>query len=255
MDYKGKTTVLSAILVLIGMIFLVPAISEKVAATTDATASTLQAGKMQLTFLEKRTPYKDTCWRQEPTQKGDIVKWSTKPCGLLDKYEEGFVKYSSPSGDVTFYFYNPPKIGGNTCSVTTQNPALGGVCRITSGNAATVSYQIFFKSVPEINAFVRLQGSAAKLTYTLLGAQMNGGKFKVQPSQKGDQIAWTTQGFGDGSVKYGTGAGDVTFSFTSPHSYANTCKVTVQNPALRGTCGITTGPQRATAAYNLQPLK
>jgi len=36
--------------------------------------------------------------------------------------------------------------------------------------------------------------------------------------QKGDQIAWTTQGFGDGFVKYGTGGGDATFLFSNPEN-------------------------------------
>jgi uncharacterized membrane protein YgcG len=109
-----------------------------------------------------------------------------------------------------------------------------------------------------IRATVLLHGQAAKLTWTLLAAEMIHGAFTERPTQKGDQIAWTTHGFiippfgGDelGFVKYSTAAGDVTFLFSNPFTGKNTCKITVENPALHGDCKITQGPT-ASAFYNV----
>jgi hypothetical protein len=115
------------------------------------------------------------------------------------------------------------------------------------------------KAEAVINATVLLHGQAAKLTWTLREAHMNCGVFTRQPTQKGDQIGWNTRGLGSetcyheeaGFVKYGTGAGDVTFDFKSPFVGTNTCKITVQNPALRGDCSITQG-NFASAFYNVR---
>jgi len=58
----------------------------------------------------------------------------------------------------------------------------------------------------------------------------------------------------DGFVKYGTGDGgkdgDVTFLFSNPQVGKNTCKITVENPALRGDCSTTQG-NTASATYNV----
>ena len=112
-----------------------------------------------------------------------------------------------------------------------------------------------------IRATVLLHGHAAKLTWTLLAAEMIHGAFTERPTQKGDQISWTTHGFiippfgGDevGFVKYGTGAGDVKFDFNDPFIGKNTCKITVENPGLRGDCSITQG-NTASAFYNVYPV-
>ncbi len=78
MDYKGQTTVLSIIL-LVGMIFLVPAITEKALAVTRADA----AGRCgpegathpcQLTLLDKFL--KSGIWTRTPNS-GISVTWDT----------------------------------------------------------------------------------------------------------------------------------------------------------------------------------
>ncbi|HYA85031.1 MAG TPA: hypothetical protein VEH06_16530 [Candidatus Bathyarchaeia archaeon] len=142
-DYKGQTTVLSVILVLVGMIFLVPAITGKAEAVINATVLLHgQAAKLTWTLLAAKM-YCGVFTRQ-PTQKGDQIGWNTRGVGYGETcvgHEEGFVKYGTGAGDVTFDFKNP-FIGTNTCKITVQNPALRGDCSIAQGNFASAFYNV-----------------------------------------------------------------------------------------------------------------
>jgi len=145
MDYKGQTTVLSVIFVLVGMIFMVPAISEKAEAVINATVLLHgQAAKLTWTLLAAQMTHGG--FTERPTQKGDQIRWITH--GVLVPFgsgnEEGFVKYGTGGGDVAFSFHNPFS-GTNRCKITVDNSALQGDCSMTQGNFASAFYNVFPK--------------------------------------------------------------------------------------------------------------
>jgi len=145
MDYKLQTRVLSVILVLVGMTFLVPAISGKAEAVINASVLLHeQAAKLTWTLLA--THMGCGVFTKQPTQKGDQIAWNTRGTGgeMCYHHEEGFVKYGAGAGDVTFRFKSP-FVGANTCEITVQNPALRGDCRITQGNTASAFYNVYPK--------------------------------------------------------------------------------------------------------------
>ncbi len=149
MDYKRQTTVLSVIFVLVGMMFLVPAITGKAEAIIRATVLLHgQAAKLSWTLLAAEMIH--GAFTERPTQKGDQISWTTHGF-IIPPFggdEVGFVKYStagSTGGDVAFLFSNP-FIGKNTCKITVENPALRGDCSITQGATSSAFYNVFPKS-------------------------------------------------------------------------------------------------------------
>jgi hypothetical protein len=141
MDYKRQTAVLSAMFVLVGMMFLVSAITEKAQATIDATASTssccfsnvkahLYAGSFLLGPGPPGNPF------------GPIkneLRWITKGSGFYGD-EKGYVAADAgPSHvSVTFHFFYPAK-GRNTCGV---EPHYLGRCTITQGVHALARFTV-----------------------------------------------------------------------------------------------------------------
>ncbi len=141
MHYKRQTAVLSVMFVLVGMIFLVPAITGKAEARINATALLHgQAAKLTWTLLEAKMFL--GAFTRQPTQKGDQIGWSTRGLSEQGYDENGFVKYGTGAGDVKFDF-NDPFIGKNTCKITVENPALRGDCSITQGNTASAFYNVY----------------------------------------------------------------------------------------------------------------
>src|SRR5215469_16172878 len=93
MDYKRQTAVLSSIFVVVGMIFLVPAITQKALAGVDATMTGVcgpegQTHPCQLN-LEVAKLSSGT-WVSKPTESGTVVNWKTT--GNLGD-EKGTVTY------------------------------------------------------------------------------------------------------------------------------------------------------------------
>jgi len=81
MDLRGQTAVLSAILVLVGMVFLVTATTEKAVAIVRAIAKGVcghegQTHPCQFTLEDKKL--EAGRWTSEPTQSGTVVTWSTE---------------------------------------------------------------------------------------------------------------------------------------------------------------------------------
>jgi hypothetical protein len=121
---KGLTTVLASVFVLVGMMFLVPAITGKAQAAIKAEASTKPCCFAKLTYISSGGNVVN------PTREGNIVTWST-----MTKFEEtgGEVKYQVVGyGPVEFYF-RIPVIGSNTCGTKVETPTLHGGCSISRG--------------------------------------------------------------------------------------------------------------------------
>jgi hypothetical protein len=150
-DYEGQTTVLAATsFVLVGMMFLVPGITEKALGAVHATAKvvcgtttgSLYQNRCQLT-LEGKT-LDEGRWISEPTQYGTAhspVTWSTAgkpPFGD----EKGSVTYivSGPLEQRTavLTFYNPV-LGINKCDV---KGSAYGYCTAGKGQSAEFTYTV-----------------------------------------------------------------------------------------------------------------
>jgi hypothetical protein len=147
MDSKGQTAVLLSIFVLVGMMILVPAITEKALAGVNAVATISGCEKYTQPFPCKFTvvgSHLDSGkWVVPPTASGDTVKWQTtgnpKPGtekGLV--YLEGA---GGAHGKVQLYFYNPV-LGSNSCRIThlTGGFNFGGTCDAGSGQNADFTY-------------------------------------------------------------------------------------------------------------------
>jgi hypothetical protein len=143
MDYRGQTAVLSAILVLVVMMFLVPAITEKALALIHATVKGVcgpegQTHSCYLTFYDKHL-YSGKWW-MGPTGGGTSTSWQTSgtlPLGTGD--EKGWVQYSVEGlGPVKLDFDNPA-VGSNKCDVV---PSSAGTCHAGIGSIATFTYTL-----------------------------------------------------------------------------------------------------------------
>jgi hypothetical protein len=145
MDYRRRTTVLSVMFVLVGMMFLVPAMTEKALATIDATAIShvgsfsnvrghMDNGKFQIGY---------------PQTFGDHIYWKTRGSGIFGGGDErGYVtaKVGTFGTPVKFSFFNPA-LGRdrppNTCFVEPgHTPYYETKCTITQGVHATATYEV-----------------------------------------------------------------------------------------------------------------
>src|SRR5215467_990200 len=80
MDYKGQTAVLSAIFVFVGMMFLVPAITERALARIDATATGTCGPEGQTQPCEFKVVNQQLYsgqWAMWPKVEGTSVTWQT----------------------------------------------------------------------------------------------------------------------------------------------------------------------------------
>jgi hypothetical protein len=153
MDFKGQTAVLSAIFVLVGMTFLVPAITGKALGVIHATVSGQcgpegQTHPCEFTLLSKhldvcghvsratKNVIRTTCgnWTSEPSKSGTLVTWSTGG-GFGD--EKGSVTYKVGDETAVLSFDNP-LIGFNKCSVS----GIGGSCTAGKGYNADFTYNL-----------------------------------------------------------------------------------------------------------------
>jgi hypothetical protein len=141
MDYKRQTAGLSVMFVLVGMVFLVSAITEKAQATIDATAFTPSC-----CFSHVRAYFYAGSFLLGPGPPGNPfgpikneLRWITKGDGFYGN-ERGYVAADvGPSHvPVTFHFNNPAR-GENTCGV---EPHYLGRCSITQGVHALARFTV-----------------------------------------------------------------------------------------------------------------
>jgi hypothetical protein len=139
MDYREQTAILLAIFVLAGMMFLVPAITEKALASIHAVArGTCGSTACQFTFLDKWL-YNGR-WTSEPTKTGTLVQWSTVrvPSGN----ELGSVTYRVLGLGTAVLYFDNPTIGSNSCRITTDPSTPGQSCHAGSGYNARFDYTL-----------------------------------------------------------------------------------------------------------------
>jgi hypothetical protein len=132
MHYKRQTAVLSVMFVLVGMMFLVPAMTEKALASIAATADTVTCCFSHLKYHmdSGRFIIPPIVFPTRPDELTWLTIGSSSPFGGGD--EKGFV-----AADVTplhihviFHFFNPAR-GTNTCSVDPPPPVV--TCTISQG--------------------------------------------------------------------------------------------------------------------------
>ncbi len=160
---QGQTTELTVVFVLVGMMFLVPAITEKALAITYAFTD-LDGPH----FYDTDIPFTNLRWHLDagkfdevphfptsgpPVQGG--LTWTTEGTGIFGGDEKGYVQVdvsrphlwaSQPKvlGTVTFHFSNPLS-GTNTCSVDTPSPEIAVGCIIpTHGSQVELHYCVLW---------------------------------------------------------------------------------------------------------------
>jgi hypothetical protein len=141
MDFKGQTAVLSAMLVLVGMVFLVPAITEKALGGIHATASgecgtKTQTHPCQFTLIGRHLG--PGTWISQPTPSGTRVTWST---GGNVGDEIGWVLYNVEGGTAKLYFINP-LVGSNECHLYELSAGMTGTCHAGEGQNAEFTYNL-----------------------------------------------------------------------------------------------------------------
>ncbi len=140
MDFKGQAAVLSAF-VLVGMIFLVPAMTEKALGAIHATASgecgtKTQAHPCQFTLVSRHLEL--GTWISQPTTSGTRVTWST---GGNVGDELGWVLYNVEGGTAKLYFINP-LVGSNECHLYNLSAGMTGTCHAGKGQYADFTYNL-----------------------------------------------------------------------------------------------------------------
>jgi hypothetical protein len=150
MDYKGQTTVLPTIFILVGIMFLVPATTEKALAGIHATASGTRgpSGDTKpcvFTWVSQKLDKGQ--WITEPTKSGTLVTWATKGETVVGGSEIGNVVYKVGAdhiaGEARLNFENP-MFGSNKCSVEIVSgaPNILGNCHAGSGMQASFTYNL-----------------------------------------------------------------------------------------------------------------
>jgi hypothetical protein len=140
MDFKGQTAVLSAILVLVGIIFLVPAITEKALAEYEptikihatakgvCTAATPNPNMPRVTNAVVTQPCHFTWetdnlekgkWTSPPSRSGTDVTWSAEAVCTARLCLGGVLGESGIIGSVTY------KVGEETAVLSFENPVIG----------------------------------------------------------------------------------------------------------------------------------
>jgi hypothetical protein len=151
MDFKGQV-VLSAILVLVGMMFLVPVGTEKALASIDAVAKggcieslihPMKSHPCYFTFMNrylKPVGPPPSEFTTAPNS-GTVVTWSTTGNG--GHSEEGWVQYNVEGlGPVKLHFDNPA-LGQNSCRIEAPpTPGLIRNCHAGSGFHAKFTYHL-----------------------------------------------------------------------------------------------------------------
>jgi hypothetical protein len=155
MHFRGQTAALSTIFVLVGMVFLVPAITEKALASIKAvvTGTCGPEGAHGCLFVLASKHLRSGMWQQDPPSNVNRAEWKTigaiaGPSGMVpgEGNEAGSVIYKvsplSGLGEVELYFDNP-LIGSNKCEVAIlSGQGLSGTCNAGKGYDAEFTYTL-----------------------------------------------------------------------------------------------------------------
>ena len=137
MDYKGQTAVLLSIFVLVGMMFLVPAVTERALARIEATATGTcgpegQTHPCEFTLLGKNL--NKGKFVEQPSESGTSVKWVTAG-NPAPGDEEGSVLYKVEGARAQLWFKNP-SVGSNECKIYSSTLESSSSCTAGQGNFA-----------------------------------------------------------------------------------------------------------------------
>jgi hypothetical protein len=142
MDYKRQTAVLSVMFVLLGLMFLVPAITEKAQARVDGRAFLRSA---HLSFSDVRgdcgTPPKGF-FSSGPRNLGKEIVWTTMGTPIPygdEKCHVHTMLATLPHPTRATYSFSNPSSGRNTC--TTYPPPPKSSCTITQGVNAVARFE------------------------------------------------------------------------------------------------------------------
>jgi len=146
-DYKGQTARLLPIFVLVGMVFIVPAITEKALAGVNAVATcTVKGGfRGQCDMTVVGSSLSSGKWVERPTVSGDTVRWKTtgNPPGGNEK---GVVNVEAGGGLKTLLTFDNPWFGRNSCKILpttiSMHSTFGGSCEAGYGNNADFTYTL-----------------------------------------------------------------------------------------------------------------
>ncbi len=140
MDYKGQTAVLSVIFVLVGMVFLVPAVTEKALATVRGSATaTCGPQKVECPLVWQADHLVSGWWVNKPSISGLDVTWQTGSNVALN--EEGWILYKVEGGTAQLWFSNP-LVGSNECQVNQLSSGMTGTCHAGKGMDAQFTYTL-----------------------------------------------------------------------------------------------------------------
>ena len=134
MDYKRHTAALSVIFVLVEMIFLVPAITDKALARVEGSAISSIGS-----FSHVSGQMSAGRFAVRPINLGNEIIWATIGNGPIGGgNERGFVSANVAGAVAIFHFSNPAR-GDNTCSVGGTIPHTSR-CTITQGVFSRARY-------------------------------------------------------------------------------------------------------------------
>jgi hypothetical protein len=143
MDYKGQTAVLSVIFVLVGMMFLVAAITEKALATVRGSATaTCGPQKVECPLVWQSDHLVSGSWVNKPSISGLDVTWQTG--GNAAGNEEGWVLYKVEGVEAQLWFNNP-LVGSNECQVNLvpgKSSGMTGTCHAGKGMDAQFTFTL-----------------------------------------------------------------------------------------------------------------
>jgi hypothetical protein len=142
MHYKRQTAVLSVMFVLVGMMFVVPAITEKAMAFVARADG--KCGTTPCYFSAIHAVLFDGKWLQTPTS-GTVVTWSAHrtilthfPIPILSGID-GIVAYRVGNVIAHLYF-NSPFIGPNSCKIDIIPPVPGSHLACDKGSGLSPKY-------------------------------------------------------------------------------------------------------------------
>jgi|SRR5215467_3822318 len=147
MDFKGQAAVLSVIFVLVGMVFLIPAITGKAVATVRGSATaTCGPEKVECPLVWQADHLVSGWWVNKPSISGLDVTWRTGSNAALN--EEGSVTYKigQDNGERTAILnFDNPAVGFNKCSIGGSILSAGTAsndCKAGKGMDAQFTYTL-----------------------------------------------------------------------------------------------------------------
>jgi hypothetical protein len=132
-----RTTKISVLFVLVGMILLVPLLAEEAQARIDGFGR-IQNG--QFTNVQGHMDVGSFLSYPKIADNGKQIHWATKGDKFPAGDEKGSVTARVGDARVTVYFNNP-KSGPNTCD-TRATHGLTVTCSISGGNSATARFNV-----------------------------------------------------------------------------------------------------------------